>query len=158
MYDQKSKQVPQQLPQLSTVVPLPKCVVRATSHLLHRPRPPPPPPQACNACPTLTGFVPPAGLRYRTRLGKSHYTWVTALDSLIRDSKERIRAYYNTGFAAFPPKNPTTSPSLLHFQICSLSQISALFGHLLSSFFSHEKALWLQTCGAISAWVDCTCR
>lgn len=89
--------------------------------------------QACNACPTLTGFEPPAGPRYRTRLCKSHYTWVTAFDSLIRDSKQRIRAYYNTGFAAFPPKIQPHHPLCCsHFLICFLSQIFAV----LSSFIS----------------------
>lgn len=99
-----------------------------------------------NACPTLTGFEPPAGPRYRTRLGKSHYTWVTASDSLIRDSKQRIRAYYDTGFAAFPPKIHPHLPlrlalSLSHSRFPDLLRLKSLQG--LSSFisvFSHEKA------------------
>ncbi len=79
--------------------------------LHHRPvlRSPPPlppssPPLSSNACPALTGFVLPTGPWCSTRPGKSYYTGVTALDFPIRDSKRRIRVYYNTGFTAFPPK------------------------------------------------------
>lgn len=125
-----------------TVVPFTTSVVKATFAPLHHRPVLLHTPLSSNACPALTGFVLPTGPWCSTRPGKSYYTGVTALDFPIRDSKRRIRVYYNTGFAAFPPKVPPHSLVFM-FSFLSISCVSSVFFSFFSVLFSWW-AVWAR--------------